>query len=110
MKKSKYVNLVLISAMLSTAACSTKEEKPNKHSRLHLRSDTTAAYTHSYYPYRYHSFSPVGIYSFSHGRPVYRSTGYESYSTPHSSTARTSSISRGVYGRSAMHVSSGVRS
>lgn len=108
MKKSQYINIALVVAVLSTSACSNKEDKAAKNSHLYLRSDTNAHYTHVYHPYRYHGFSPVGLYFLSTlGRPVYRSTGYESYSTPHSSTARSQTISRGGFGRSAFSVGSG---
>ena len=105
MKKSKYVKLVLLTAVIS--ACGQKEELGPK---VYMRSDSTAHYSpvHSlglglgYFAV----FHPYGI--FNNG--VYRRAGFFSGSIPeganYGNNGFKGTISRGGFGSSAFHVSS----
>ena len=105
MKKSNYVKLVLLTAVIS--ACNQKETQGPK---VYMRSDSTANYA------RVHHFGtglgyfavfhPYGIYS----NGIYRRAGFFSGSIPERANYGTNSfkgtISRGGFGSSAFHVSS----
>lgn len=74
MKKSKAIQLVLISAAL--ASCH-KEAPPKRSPKLYLRSDTTAPYSTRAYHYRplwYYAFRPYGYYNSE--SKSYQHTGY----------------------------------
>jgi hypothetical protein len=106
MKKSKCVELVLISAAL--ASCQQKEpEWQAGGSKTYLRSDTTAPYTQA----RHHGGSGAGLllwyYAFrpygNYGMNGYQRAGYYSNGLHHSSNIGSNSfkgtVSRGGFGR-----------
>jgi len=105
MKKSSYVKLVLLTAVIS--ACSHKDPKEAK---VYMRSDSTANYGRVHHagigmPFFY-VFRPYGIYN----NGSYRRAGYYSGSIPERANYGTNSfkgtISRGGFGSSAFHVGS----
>jgi hypothetical protein len=109
MKKSKYIELVLITAAL--ASCN----KPNKdwHSgnKVYMRSDTTAPYTAARHhgggaAMWYYAFRPYGNYY--NGR--YQRAGYYSGAIHEASNIGGNgfkgAVSRGGFGRGAFSVSS----
>jgi hypothetical protein len=98
MKKSKHIQLVLITAAL--ASCHSQPEWHGSN-RTYIRSDSTAPYTRmNYYhpgiPFIYYHFRPYGVYF-----PVggYRRVGYYSDALP-------GSVIRGGFGKSAFSVES----
>jgi len=104
MKKSEFIKLVLVAAVLSS--CNNQNSKPEK--RIFMRSDTTANYSHvrggfhgGYFP-----FTPYGLYMNNR----YARAGYFSPSILESSNigsnAFKGSVVRGGFGSSAFHVSS----
>jgi len=105
MKKSKYVKLVLLTAVIS--ACSQKQVKEPV---VYMRSDSTANYARMHHfggGYGFYSvFRPYGIYSFG----AYRRAGYYSNGIPDQANYGFNSykgtISRGGFGSSSFHVSS----
>ena len=105
MKKSKLVNLVLLSVAIS----SCNHEKPKHDRKVYLRSDSTAEYSrtegHSHFG-GYYAFRPYGMYySGGYRRAGYYSGGiHESSNIGHS--AFKSATIRGGFGSSAFHVSS----
>jgi hypothetical protein len=114
MKKSKAIELVLITAAL--AACNDpKKPEWDDNNKVHLRSDTTAPYTraHSYHGggigtalLWYYAFRPMGNYR--NGR--YQSAGYYSGGIAKGSNIGTNNfkgtVARGGFGRSGYTVSS----
>lgn len=79
MKKTKLITLAIVCAALSSCHKNNKEAD-----RLNMRSDTTAAYTHTHnYFLWWYAFRPYGVYS--HG--AYTRTGFYS-----KSIAKTSNI------------------
>lgn len=111
MKKSKYIKLVLITAVL--ASCN----KPNKDwesgNKVYMRSDTTAPYSRAHHNSGigtallwYYAFRPYGNYN--NGR--YQRTGYYSRGLNERSNIGSngfkSAISRGGFGRGGYSVSS----
>lgn len=111
MKKSKYIELVLITAAL--ASCN----KPNKDwesaNKVYMRSDTTAPYSRAHYHHGsgnaflwYYAFRPYGNYN--NGR--YQRAGYYSGGLHKSSNIGSNgfkgAISRGGFGRGGYSVSS----
>lgn len=105
MKKSKLVNLVLLSVALS----SCNQQKQNHDRKVYLRSDSTADYSrtegHSHFG-GYYAFRPYGMYSYGgYHRAGYYSGGiHESSNIGHSSFK--SATIRGGFGSSSFHVSS----
>lgn len=112
MKKTKYIQLVLITAAL--ASCN-QAKKPDwdDNSKLHIRSDSTAPYTNVHNHggigtalLWYYAFRPYGNYS----NGYYQRAGYYSSAIHPSSNIGSngfkSAISRGGFGRSGFSVSS----
>jgi hypothetical protein len=107
MKKSKYIELVLITAAL--ASCN-RERNDWQSSKTYLRSDTTAPYTRTHYHggggLWYYAFRPFG--NFYNGG--YQRAGYYSNALHESSNIGNNSfkgaVSRGGFGRGAYSVSS----
>ena len=114
MKKSRKIELVLITAAL--ASCNQPAEKDwDTNNKVHLRSDTTAPYTRVHNNHGagigtallwYYAFRPMGNYSNNR----YRGAGYYSGGiAPGSNIGRNSfkgSVTRGGFGRSGYSVSS----
>jgi hypothetical protein len=105
MKKSKHIELILITAVL--ASCNRPTPT---HQQVYLRSDTTAPYTRAHYhggPYLwFYAFRPYGNYR----NGVYEKAGYYSGGIHSSSNIGSngfkSAVSRGGFGRGAFSVSS----
>lgn len=98
MKKSKCIQLVLITGLL--AACSSpRSEQPLGNQRLHMRTDTSGRYTRAHGGMGYYAFLPFGIYAAS----GYQRSGYYNNSL-HSSSSAKGPVSRGGFGRSGFHV------
>lgn len=99
MKKSKFVNLVLVAGLV--ASCS-QHGNQDRNSRLYVRGDSTSGYSQTPRTHGSHFFycSPYGMYSpyggFRHGG--YASSGFSSKASNH--------ISRGGFGSSGIHVGS----
>jgi hypothetical protein len=101
MKKSKIVNLVLITSLL--ASCAQKSEHKNqKHKKnVYMRGDSTAKYSAGGGPYMwYYAFRPYGYYN----NGVYHRSGYFNNSISRSSnfgsnvTKSNGFTSRGGFG------------
>jgi hypothetical protein len=121
MKKSKFVNLVLITAALASAdkiaaqngAGSEWDKQPEK--KVYMRSDTTAQYSRTHHRSSssgmwYYAFRPYGsTYSSGYGsgynRTGFYSRGLSSRSNIGSNSAK-STISRGGFGGRAFSSSS----
>ncbi len=113
MKKSKAINLVLITAAL--AACNQPAEKDwDTNTKVHLRSDTTAPYTRVHHSGAgigtallwYYAFRPMGNFN----NNQYQRAGYYSGGiAPSSNIGRNGfkgAVTRGGFGRSGYSVSS----
>jgi hypothetical protein len=106
MKKSKHIQLVLITAVL--ASCGKKQEKQwgDDEKKVYMRSDTTARYTHTSSPFLwYFAFRSFGM--FSNGG--YSRGYYNGHLNPQSnfgSNGFKRNASRGGFGRSSSRVSS----
>ncbi len=99
MKKSKFVNLVLVAGLV--VSCSQHKDQ-DKNSRLFVRGDSASSYSQTPRTHGGGFFycSPYGMYSpyrgYSHGG--YESSGFASKASGH--------ISRGGFGSSGIHVGS----
>lgn len=112
MKKSKYIELVLITAAL--ASCNQpKKNDWDDNNKVHLRSDTTAPYTRVYHHNGigtallwYYAFRPYGNYR----NGEYRRAGYYSGGIGAVSNIGNNgfkgSVARGGFGRGGYSVSS----
>ncbi|SJZ96555.1 hypothetical protein [Sediminibacterium ginsengisoli] len=110
MKKSSYIELVLITAAL--ASCNQPKRKADwdDNARIHIRSDSTAPYTRA----RYHGGSHLWYYAFrpygNYSNGVYNHAGYYSSALPVRSNIGSNTfkgaVTRGGFGRSAFSVSS----
>lgn len=109
MKKSKYVELVLITAAL--ASCSQPKRDWDDNSKIHVRGDSTAPYTTVHHHggagwLWYYAFRPYG--NFYNGR--YQRAGYYSGAISPRSNIGTNgfkgAVSRGGFGRGGFSVSS----
>ena len=108
MKKSKYIELVLITAAL--ASCNRPGNDWQSYSKTYLRSDTTAPYTRTHHygggALWYYAFRPFGNYS----NGSYQRAGYYSNALHQSSNIGSNSfkgaVARGGFGRGAYSVSS----
>ena len=111
MKKSKYINLVLITAAL--ASCNKPEKDWESGNKVYMRSDTTAPYSRAHYGHGigsallwYYAFRPFG--SYNNGR--YQRAGYYSGGLNERSNIGSNgfkgAISRGGFGRGGYSVSS----
>lgn len=112
MKKTKYIQLVLITATL--ASCN-QAKKPDwgDNTNLHIRSDSTAPYTNVHHHSGvgnallwYYAFRPYGNYN----NGYYQRAGYYSSAIHPSSNIGSNgfkaAVSRGGFGRSGFSVSS----
>lgn len=112
MKKSKYINLVLITAVL--ASCNKPQKEWEGGSKVYMRSDTTAPYTRTHHSglgigtalLWYYAFRPYGNYR----NGGYQRAGYYSGALSQRSNIGSngfkSAISRGGFGRGGYSVSS----
>ena len=110
MKKSKYVQLVLITAVL--ASCNRQEKEWESGNKVYMRSDTTAPYSRAHHSgigtalLWYYAFRPFG--TFSNG--AYQRAGYYSNGLHQSSNIGNnglkSAAARGGFGRGGYSVSS----
>ena len=109
MKKTKKIELVLITAAL--ASCHRPAKEWQNGNRTYIRSDSTASYSRAYYPHPglalwYFAFRPYGNYY----NGVYRRAGYYSNALPEAGNIGSnyfkSSIIRGGFGEGAYSVSS----
>jgi hypothetical protein len=107
MRKSKHIQLVLITALL--AACGKNHEKQwgDDEKKVYMRSDTTARYTHTSSPLLwYFAFRSFGMFgsngSYSRG---YFNGGLSPQSNFGSNGSKRNA-SRGGFGRSSSRVSS----
>lgn len=108
MKKSKCVELVLITAVL--ASCNKQEKEWESGNKVYLRSDTTAPYTRTGHHFGtglwFYAFRPYG--GFNNG--FYRRAGYYSGALHERSNIGNngfkSGIVRGGFGRGGYSVSS----
>ena len=113
MKKSKIINLVLITSAL--ASCNKQEEKGWEvvEPKVYMRSDSTANYTRTHHSTGigtallwYYAFRPFGSYNNgSYQRSGYYSGGISEQSNLGSNTTKRG-IVRGGIGRSGYSVSS----
>jgi hypothetical protein len=112
MKKTKYIQLVLITAAL--ASCN-QAKKPDwdDNAKMHIRSDSTAPYTNVHHHSGigtallwYYAFRPYGNYN----NGYYQRAGYYSGAIFPSSNIGSngfkSAVTRGGFGRSGFSVSS----
>lgn len=111
MKKTKYIELVLITAALASCNRPTKEKDWQAGSRTYLRSDSTAPYTRTHHHggsgfLWYYAFRPYGNYA----NGSYQRAGYYSGALHESSNIGSNSfkgaVSRGGFGRGGYSVSS----
>lgn len=109
MKKTKYIELVLITAALASCHHPQKDWN-NGNSHTYLRSDSTAPYTRAHHSYGpglwYYAFRPYGNY---YGNEYHRA-GYYSGAIHESSNIGSNgfkgAVSRGGFGRGSFSVSS----
>ncbi|MDB5192967.1 MAG: hypothetical protein JWQ96_2530 [Segetibacter sp.] len=116
MKKSKYVELVLITAALASCNQPAKEKEWTSGNKVHMRSDTTAPYTNVRHhgggnmllgmALWYYAFRPYGNYN----NGSYQRAGYYSNALrPASNIGNNgfkSAVTRGGFGRGGYSVSS----
>ena len=102
MKKSKYVELVLITAVL--ASCNRTDKDWESGNKVYMRSDTTAPYTRAHHPgigtalLWYYAFRPIGIYNNgNYQRAGYFSRGISERSNIGSNSFK-GSVARGGFG------------
>jgi hypothetical protein len=108
MKKSKYIELVLITAAL--ASCNKPTDDWESGHKVYMRSDTTAPYSRARHfgsPLLwYYAFRPLGM--FANGQ--YQRAGYYSGAIAQRSNIGNNSfkgaVARGGFGRGAARVSS----
>jgi len=114
MKKSKYIELVLITAALASCNEPKKEKSWDDNNKVHLRSDTTAPYTrvHSHHNgigtalLWYYAFRPYGNYNNgAYQRAGYYSGGIGRFSNVGNNGFK-SAVTRGGFGRGGYSVSS----
>jgi hypothetical protein len=110
MKKSRYIQLVLITAAL--AACNRPDKDWESGNKVYMRSDTTAPYSRAHHGglgtalLWYYAFRPYGKYN----NGQYQRAGYYSGALNRRSNIGSngfkSAISRGGFGRGGYSVSS----
>lgn len=104
MRKSEFIKLVLVAAVITS--CNNQKGKEDK--RVFMRSDTTANYSHVRGGFHggYLAFIPYGLYMNNR----YARAGYYSSAIHQSSNigsnAFKGNVVRGGFGSSAFHVSS----
>jgi hypothetical protein len=114
MKKSKTVQLVLITAALASCNKAQKDNEWSGGNKTYVRGDSTAYYTRTHHHgvgnalLWYYAFRPYGNYNSQTG--AYQKAGYYSRGISESSNIGTNgfkgSISRGGFGRGGYSVSS----
>jgi hypothetical protein len=111
MKKTKYIELVLISAALASCHKPRQQRDWGDNAPAYIRSDSTAPYSRVHRPAGspllwYYAFRPYGNYY----NGSYRHAGYYSGAISERSNIGSngfkSSVSRGGFGRGAFSVSS----
>jgi hypothetical protein len=109
MKKTRHIQLVLITAAL--ASCHRPQKEWQNGNNTYIRSDSTAPYTHIYHSHPglglwYYAFRPYGNYY----NGVYRRAGYYSNALSEvgniGSNSFKSSVIRGGFGESSFSVES----
>lgn len=112
MKKSKYINLVLITSALASCNKTKEKEWTSGEPKVYMRSDSTASYSRTHHSgigtamLWYYAFRPYGTYN----NGTYHKSGYysggigEGSNIGHNTTK--SGIVRGGLGRSGYSVSS----
>ena len=113
MKKSKYIELVLITATL--ASCSEPKKDWDENNKVHIRSDSTAPYTNVHQQSGigigtallwYYAFRPYGNYN----NGMYQRAGYYSGAIHPLSNIGSNgfkgSVTRGGFGRGGYRVAS----
>ncbi len=112
MKKSKYIELVLITAAL--ASCNKPQKDWESGNKVYMRSDTTAPYSRAHYHHGsgispllwYYAFRPYGNYYNGHyQRAGYYSSGLRESSNIGSNGFKSAAV-RGGFGRGGYSVSS----
>jgi hypothetical protein len=110
MKKSKYVQLVLITAVL--ASCNRQEKEWESGNKVYMRSDTTAPYSRAHHSgigtalLWYYAFRAYGNYNNgNYQRAGYYSRGLSERSNIGSNTFK-GAVTRGGFGRGGYSVSS----
>lgn len=113
MKKTKYIELVLITAALASCNKPNKDWEGSSNGRKYLRSDTTAPYTRTHVSTHgispllwYYAFRPYGYYR----NGFYKKAGYYSDGLNEAgnfgSNTYKSVIARGGFGNGSYSVSS----
>lgn len=113
MKKSKAIELILITAVLAGCGKEPKEKEWGSGNKTYVRGDSTAPYTRTHHGSGlatavlwYYAFRPYGNYN----NGSYTRAGYYSGAIPSrgnvGSNAFKGSVSRGGFGRSGYSVSS----
>ena len=113
MKKSKTIQLILITAALASCAEKKKEPEWGSGNKTYVRGDSTAPYTRTHHgggmlgvALWYYAFRPYGNYN----NGSYSRAGYYSGAIPHSANVGSNgfkgSVSRGGFGRSGYSVGS----
>ena len=112
MKKSKYIQLVLITAALASCNKQDQDKDWESANKVYMRSDTTAPYSRAHHSglgsalLWYYAFRPYGRYN----NGGYKRAGYYSGALrPQSNIGRNtfkSSVIRGGFGRGGYTVSS----
>ena len=113
MKKSKYIELVLITAALASCNQPDKNKEWESGNKVYMRSDTTAPYGRAHHGggigtalLWYYAFRPYGNYNNGgYQRAGYYSRGLSERSNIGSNTFK-GAVSRGGFGRSGFSVSS----
>lgn len=111
MKKSKYIELVLITAVL--ASCNKPKKDWESANKVYMRSDTTAPYSRTHHHSGigtallwYYAFRPYGNYN----NGSYQRAGYYSGALPRAANIGNNgfkgAVSRGGFGRGGYSVSS----
>lgn len=105
MKKSEFIKLVLVAAVISS--CNTQNSKREKN--VYMRSDTTAHYSRVFHGGGHGGYIPFYAYGLLSGNR-YSRAGYFSSAIHESSNIGSNTfkgnVVRGGFGSSAFHVSS----
>ena len=110
MKKSKYIELVLITAVL--ASCNRPNKDWESANKVYMRSDSTAPYSRTHHSSGgnaflwYYAFRPYGNYSNGHYERAGYYSGALSRNSNIGSNSFKSAVARGGFGRGGFSVSS----
>jgi len=91
MKKSKHIELILITALLSSYQTQQKDWEGSTN-KTYIRSDSTAAYSRTHYYGGYYVFRPYGTYNNNR----YNRVGYYSSAIHENSNIGTSATKSGI--------------